>query len=171
MPVTVKVTEVDHGWADIRDRILKLGQVGGGGIVRIGVQGAQAAANHQNSKLTTAQIANIHEYGKVIHQPKKKRTIVIPARSFIGATVDMFVEAIARREALLASGVMMGKFTLRGGLDLFGQYVVGLIVQRIADRIPPPLSKWTIARKRSTVPLIDSGQLRGSITHKIEGAA
>lgn len=186
MPFNIKVKEIDHGWEDIRKRVKLLGDAGG--VCHVGVQGQQAAANHQNSGLTVAQIADIHEFGRVIHQKarkvtrtvgkkKKKRsieyargahTIVIPERSFLRATVDEFQEAITRREVLLSQGVLYGKFDLLAGLELFGMYVVGLIRQRMANGIPPPNSPYTIARKGSSKPLIDTSQLRNSITYMAE---
>lgn len=162
--VTVKV--IDHGWEDIRHRILSLGI--NGATVKVGVQGTEAAANHQHSHMTVAQIAQVHEFGKVIHQPKMRRTIVIPERSFLRRTVEIFEDAILRRESLLALGYIHGKFALRTGLELFGMYVVGLVQQRIADGIPPENAPSTKARKKSSKPLIDTGQLRQSITHKAE---
>jgi len=36
----------------------------------------------------------------------------------------------------------------------------------MANRIPPPLAQATIDAKKSSVPLIDTGQLRASIGHK-----
>jgi hypothetical protein len=168
MPVTTKTTEIDHGWKALRERVHKLGDTGA--ICRIGVQGPLAAANHQNARISVAQIANVHEFGKRIWQPKRQRMLVIPERSFLRATVDIYQEAIAKREAAFAYGVLIGKFDLRTALEAFGMYVVGLIQQRIADRIDPPNKPYTIAKKGSDVPLIDKGQLRSSITYVIEGA-
>ena len=166
--ISISVKEIDRGWKAIRGRIERLGDMGH--VTRVGVQGAPAAANHQGTSLTVAQIANIHEFGKVIHQPRMKRVIVIPERSFIRRTVDLYQEAIARREVLLAQGVVLGKFELRQGLELFGMYVVVLIQQRMANGIDPPNKPSTIARKGSSKPLIDRGQLRQSITHIVEAA-
>jgi hypothetical protein len=45
---------------------------------------------------------------------------------------------------------------------------VGVIKQRIANGIAPPNSPYTIARKGSSKPLIDTGQLRNSITYQVE---
>jgi hypothetical protein len=66
-------------------------------VVKVGVQGPQAAANHQDSRLTVAQIATVHEFGKTIHQPKMNRTIVIPERSFLRATIDQYKPLRAAR--------------------------------------------------------------------------
>lgn len=166
MPTTVSVKVIDRGWEAIKQRVERMR--GGAAVVKVGVQGPQAAANHQDSRLTVAQIATVHEFGKTIHQPKMNRTIRIPERSFLRATVDQYASAIARRNVLLMQGYVLGKFDLQSSLELLGQYVVGLVKQRIANRIPPPNSPYTIARKGSSVPLIDTGQLRNSITYKVE---
>lgn len=163
---TVDVKVIDHGWEDIKRRVRALGQTGA--VCKVGVQGQQGAANHQDTRLTVAQIATIHEFGKVIHQPKMGRTIVIPERSFLRATLDIHREAIARRDVLLAQGYVLGKFALKPAMELLGQYVVGLIKQRIANGIAPGNRPSTIARKGSSKPLIDTGQLRNSITYVVE---
>lgn len=166
MAVTVKV--VDRGWEAIKERVQRLRDTGA--ICKVGVQGAQAAANVQHTTLTVAQLATIHEFGKVIHQPKMNRTIRIPERSFLRATIDLYQDAITRRDVLLAQGFVMGKFPLKPAMELLGQYVVGLIKQRIANGIAPPNSPYTIANKGSSKPLIDTGQLRNSITYVVEVA-
>ena len=166
MPATIKVKLIDHGWDAIKQRVGALR--GSGAVVNVGVQGAQAAANHQGGRLTVAQLATIHEFGKVIHQPRMRRTIVIPERSFLRATVDLYRDAIARRQVLLSQGYILGKFDLKPAMELLGQYVVGLIKQRIANGIPPANSPYTIANKGSSKPLIDTGQLRNSITYTVQ---
>ena len=166
MPANVQVKVIDRGWEAIQQRMESLR--GAGAVVAVGVQGAEAAANHQHSHMTVAQIATVHEFGKVIHQPRMRRTIVIPERSFLRKTLDQYQEAIARRQVLLTQGYLLGKFDLKPALELLGQYVVGLVKQRIANGIAPPNSPYTIANKGSSKPLIDTGQLRNSITYKVE---
>ena len=51
--------------------------------------------------------------------------------------------------------------------DLLGQKYVGQIQARISAGIPPPLAESTIARKGSSVPLIDTGQLRSAVTYEV----
>jgi phage gpG-like protein len=163
---TVAIKVIDRGWEDIKHRVevLRSASV----TCKVGVQGTQGAANHQGAALTVAQIATVHEFGKRIRQPKMNRTIVIPERSFLRATVDEYRDAIARRQVLLTQGYVLGKFDLHGAMDLLGMYVVGLVKQRIANGIAPPNRPSTIRRKGSSKPLIDTGQLRNSITHKVE---
>jgi phage gpG-like protein len=166
MPPTIGIKIIDHGWEAIKERMRSLH--GGAAVVKVGVQGAQGAANHQGTHLTVAQLATIHEFGKVIHQPRMNRTITIPERSFLRATIDQYRDALARRQVLLTQGFLLGKFGLDGAMELLGQYTVGLIKQRIANGIAPPNSRWTIAAKGSSKPLIDTGQLRNSITYVVE---
>ena len=166
MPTTVQIKVIDRGWEGIKARVETIR--GSGAVVNVGVQGQPAAANHQNTHLTVGQLATIHEFGKVIRQPKLNRIIVIPARSFLRATVDQYRDAIARRQVLLSQGYILGKFELRPAMELLGMYVVGLVKQRIANGIAPPNRPSTIARKGSSKPLIDTGQLRNSITYKVD---
>lgn len=163
---SLTLTDKDKGWAELQNQVLKLSQTGA--YTLVGVQGGEAAANHNRAGgLTVAQIATVHEFGKVIET--KRGTIVIPERSFIRAAIDEYEAAIQKRATLLGSGVMLLKFTARQALELLGEYAVGVIKQRIANGIEPANRPSTIARKRSSKPLIDSGQLRNAITHKPEG--
>lgn len=158
---SITLTEKDLGWDKLKDQVIKLSHPGA--FCLVGVQGSQAAANYQGpgtKKLTIAEIATIHEFG----------TARIPERSFIRATIDQHRRAIQKRATLLGTGVLTLKFTARAALELLGMYAVGLIQQRIANRIAPPNRPSTIARKGSSVPLIHRGQLRGSITYTIEAS-
>lgn len=65
--------------------------------------------------------------------------------------------------------VIEKKYNLRVALDRFGLWAVGEIQQRIADGIPPPNAQSTVDRKGSSTPLIETGQLRASIKHKVSG--
>ena len=51
-----------------------------------------------------------------------------------------------------------------------GAFLEGAIKQKITEGDPswPPLKPETIKRKGSSKPLIDTGKLRASITHKVE---
>lgn len=156
--------ERDFGWNHLKEATLKLG--GRGAYSLVGVQGAQAAANVQNTDLTYAQLARIHEFGTVI---KTKYAIIrIPARSFLQGTIDKYADAIQKRATAFGQGVLMDAFSVEQALELIGEYVVGLIRQRMADGIPPPNAPSTIKRKGSSKPLIDSGGLRASISHRPE---
>lgn len=93
----------------------------------------------------------------------------VPQRSFIRATVDEHREEITELETALAMRVLEGKISQEEALSLLGAKVVGLVQARIARGIDPPNSPETVERKGSSKPLVDTGQLRSSITWKVEG--
>lgn len=157
MPATLKLEDRDFGWKHLQGAVLKLGDKGA--FTLVGVQGAQGAANVQSTALTYAQLARIHEFG----------TARIPARSFLYATIEKHKAEIQKRATAFGRGVLMDLFTVEKALELLGEYVVGLIRQRIADGIAPPNAPSTIKRKGSSKPLIDSGGLRAAISHRPEG--
>ena len=106
---------------------------------------------------TLAQVAAAHEFG----------TDKIPQRSFIRATVDLKASEIRAQQESLAAQVIAGKITPEVAMERLGIFTQGLIQARIAEGIDPPLKPATIARKGSSKQLVDSGQLRSSITYQI----
>jgi hypothetical protein len=119
--------------------------------------GKEAGTPHQRgSGDTVADIAAKHEFG-----------LGVPRRSFIADWVDESLEAANRRLKKSAALVFREKMPLKQAYGLFGMWAVGEIQRRIKSRIPPPLSPVTIRRKRSSVPLIDTGQLWSSITYLV----
>lgn len=96
----------------------------------------------------------------------KPHPIVLPERSFIRATVDLKRREIQRQQRGSADAVLIGKISLRVGLELVGMLVKGLIQKRMSRGIPPPLTRATIERKKSSKPLINTGQLRASVDYQ-----
>jgi hypothetical protein len=114
-----------------------------------------------NEDLTVEEVAIYQEKGT----KNKKGTPVIPSRSFIKETFNINKDKI--RKTFMGAVLKSPEKSL----GLIGTYVVGLIQQRIADGIDPALSPKTVKHKGSSKPLIDTGQLRNSITFKIEDKA
>ncbi len=163
---TLKVTDTDKGWRSLKHRVLRLSRPGA--FTLVGVQGSDAAARHANAPMTVAELATTHEFGAVVRS-KTGTTIVIPQRSFIRAAIDEHAGKLQRTATAVGRGVLLGKFMVSQALERLGEQATGIMKQRIADGLAPPNSPVTIARKGSSKPLIDSGQLRASITHKAEG--
>lgn len=132
--------------------------------VRVGVLSDAPKKEREGAtgKYSLLEVAAVHEFGA----PEAG----IPARSFIRATVDERAEDIARLQRVLLAQVVEGKIELKPALDALGAKVAGWCQQRIAAGISPPLSPETIARKKSSTPLVDTGQLRSAITWTVEGA-
>ena len=65
--------------------------------------------------------------------------------------------------------MILGKQTPAAAYERIGQVVVGLVKKRIAEGIEPGNAPSTLEKKApKTKPLIDSGQLRSSITHEVK---
>jgi hypothetical protein len=107
--------------------------------------------------ITVLDVANWMEFG----------TATVPARSFIRAWFDENKERANRTLVALLWSVIDGKLTKAQMLAVLGLRFVAQIQLRISDGIPPPLKQATIDRKGSSVPLISTGQLRSSITHRV----
>ena len=116
--------------------------------------------------ITVAQLASIHEFGSGR----------IPARSFVrswfdenqrkirGTLLQLMAKEIARA---IKTGRPITDATRTRILEQLGLQSVGQIQARISRGIAPPLKAATIERKGSSTPLIDTGQLRASVTHLV----
>jgi hypothetical protein len=126
--------------------------------VKVGVIGPKASAAKTEGKgLTVVEVASFHEFG-----------LGVPKRSFIAGYVDENEADLRKRMRKAGELVAKGSHTLEQALELFGLYVVGGMQDRISDNIPPALAESTKKRKGSSVALINTGQLRSSITHEVD---
>jgi hypothetical protein len=154
-----RVIDRDRGWKRIEAEMRAMKKGAG---VTVGIQGNEANETHgKGSDYTNAQIGTVHEFGSIDG--------TIPERSFIRSTMDAQSKPIAQLAARLMAGVIVGKMTRRKGLGILGQHVLGEIRKTIRAGIDPPLQQATIDRKGSSKPLIDTGQLVGSLTYKVRG--
>lgn len=131
--------------------------------VRVGVLSDAPKKEREGAtgKYSLLEVAAVHEFGA----PRAG----IPARSFIRGTIDERTEDIARLERVMLAKVVAGDIALKPALDAIGAKVAGWIQQRIAAGIEPALSPATVAKKKSSTPLVDTGQLRSSVTWLVEG--
>lgn len=139
-------------------RLVKSLHASASGAIRGGIQGSEAAEDHGG--ISNVVLGVIHEYGA----PE----VGIPERSFLRSTYD---ERIATYEAALKKGakdIYAEKTTARVVLGRIGERFVSDVKKKIDGGIAPELQAATIARKGSSKPLIDTGQLKGSITWKHE---
>ena len=126
----------------------------GASAVAVGIH--EDAGMHEDSGLSMAELGAIHEFGLGN----------VPERSFLRSWADdrgvaLPVEFASRIEQSLINGEATRI------LNQIGLSAVGEIQQRMALGTPPPNEPATIARKGSSVPLIDTGALRQSIAYKV----
>jgi hypothetical protein len=131
--------------------------------VSVGIHEAEGSEQHQGTEMTIVDIAAVHEFGS--------EAAGIPQRSFIR---DWFDETRTENEAnltKLGKAVVTGKLPSADvALEQFGLRAAGDVKKRIIDGINPELEDATIDRKGSSTPLVDKGQLLGSIMHKVDKA-
>lgn len=151
--LSTRVQDKDQGYKALLVRAQDLK----GSQIAVGITAAKGAKPH--GKTTILDIATWHEFG----------TTTIPERSFLRAWFDENQEQAKVWVERVTKLVVEGRLTKEKALMLLGTKFVGEIQARIANRIPPPLAPETIARKGSDVPLIDTGQLRSSITYVVGG--
>lgn len=123
------------------------------GTVDVGVIDA---GSHVDSDLTVASIAYLNEFG-----------IGVPERPFFRWVTKAKKKEILVLTERLHHRVKMGELTLKQALGLLGEFVSDLIKQRIVELRQPPNAPETIRRKGSSNPLIDTGQMRNSITYQV----
>lgn len=125
--------------------------------ISVGIHTDDGAQGHSEG-LSVADIGGFHEFG----------TATVPMRSFIRGWWDEsseFIRETLKRELTAAA---QGKRTVDQALERAALIFEGAVKQRIARNIPPPLAPATIARKGSSVALIDTGALRNAIRGRVK---
>lgn len=144
--------------------------------------GPRQASSH--TRITLAELAAIHEFGATIERghatgprtPMQNARgtntgskIRIPARSFIRSTFYVRrANALTTICGKLAKQVVTDGMDVKRALGILGAWAVGEVRSTFTEiDIPPPLAQSTIDAKGSSKPLIDTGQLKNSITWEL----
>lgn len=135
--------------------------------VTVGVFGEEGEKQAEGEPITMVELAAVHEFG-----------LGVPERSFIRSYFDANADRVstallkickAQLELAVREGRPSTNSELRRVLSKLGLFMVGEIQARIGNgEITPELAEKTIQRKGSSTPLVDTGQLRSSITYEIE---
>lgn len=129
--------------------------------VRVGIldDAPKRTADGDAADLSLLEIAAVHEFGAP--------DLGIPQRSFIRATIDARTGDIEKLQKAVAGRVLAGGLTTEQGLHQIGAKVASMMQAAINAGINPPLKEETIERKGSSKPLVDTGQLKSSITWQV----
>lgn len=144
MPITATVEQNFKVWREISNRLTEADRM----RVQVGFRAGEVA-----------NIARHHEYGA----PNAN----IPERSFIRSTFSIRRDDIIQVQAQITAALVAGKITSQRALEIMGAWLVAAIQSTIVMLGPfiwLPLKPATIARKGSSAPLIDTGQMRQSLT-------
>ena len=148
----VKIVDKDKGYKALVKRVYGMGKP----TVSVGILEAEGAQEAAGSNITIAELAAIHEFG-----------LGVPERSFLRAWFDQNEDRARSFVTELLKAVVKGKYSKEQALELLGTKLQAEIQARISAGIDPANAPSTIARKGSATPLIDTGQLRSSMSYKV----
>lgn len=150
-----RVRDTDRGYEAMTKAIfgLQRPQVG----VGIFEAGGQAPAGRG---VTLIEVAVWNEFGTEDGH--------VPGRSFLRAWFDENVDLAKETLTKLLQAVIAGKLSKENALNQFGLWLQAQVQARIARGIPPENRPSTVRKKGSSKPLVNTGQLRSSITFAID---
>lgn len=129
-------------------------------IIKVGIIEKNGGAIHTDSNLTVAQVGAIHEFGV----PENN----IPKRSFIREPIINEQKKINGFIKMKFSQVAQNSMTATTALNQIGLFVSGINQKSFVKNNWTPNSPVTVQIKGSSKPLIDTGQLRQSISYSVE---
>lgn len=151
--MSAHIVSKDHGANAMVQAALKMAK---GTELKVGIL-ASGKANDTHDGVTVGEIAAANEFG----------TARIPERSFIRAWYDGRITENRKALRALSARVLRGELTQEQAWEQLGLLFQADIQKRMAEGVPPPNAPATIAAKGSSTPLIDSGQLRSSVTYEV----
>ena len=128
-------------------------------VVKAGILAKDGSNNHSEG-ITVFQIGMIHEFGA----PEKN----IPRRSFIRVPIENNIKEITKLIENNHKLVSENSMSAKVALDRIGLKAQNTIKKSFRDNDWKANSRATVKRKGSSRPLIDTGQLVGSISYIVE---
>lgn len=125
------------------------------------VQVGYLEGNNYEDGTPVAYVATIHEFGA----PSQN----IPPRPTMGPTVAANRERYVSQLGKAVAAVQRGAIAGHDALEMIGAEVVGDIKQSISLLQAPALKLSTAERKGFSKPLVDTGQMLGSIQSQVIG--
>jgi hypothetical protein len=154
-----KFRDTDKGFDALKIRLTAAAR---GATLSVGIHEVEGSEQAEGSDdATLIEVAAYNEFGGPDNNP--------PQRSFIAAWADENTDAHRDMLRKSSAAVVKGKLpSLTVALERLGLRFVGDVQQRIRAGISPENAESTIARKGSSTPLIEGGQLWTSVTHQVE---
>jgi len=152
-------------------------------FVDVGITAKVGAKTAGKGDITLAHLASIQEFGVVIQVTEKMRgflgatgmhlkkdttTITIPSRSYMRGTFDEQESELAQMSDELEFEIVTKGKSMRSALNELGVTHEIQIQRNMKDKGRfEPNHPYTIEKKGSSTPLIDTGRLRQSISHEV----
>ncbi len=136
--------------------------------IKVGILGAKAQRQNGDTSKTNAEIGFINEFGKQTGFPK------IPARSFLRVPLTLYLSKYLKEKKSFAKKEVE-KAAKTGKLLELAQKI-GIVAEEVIQEAFntsgfgnwAPNAPYTVEMKGSDKPLIDTGELRRSITSRAE---
>ena len=138
--------------------------------IQVGVLGEQAwlAAIHEYGckiKVTPKMRAYLHSQG--LHLKKTTGYITIPERSFLRAGFDENEKQILDKTDKLIPDVLNGTLSENEFYKVVGLLMKSAIQDYAVELPYPPNHPFTAKKKKSTNPLVDTGDMIGAIDYEV----
>jgi hypothetical protein len=155
-----RFTEKDRGWANLctqfevnaGEAAVFIGYLRSSGFYK---NKANRKKGEKAKPITMAQLAAIQVYGTTDGR--------IPPRDFMNGAIERHGKEIEKMVKKLSAMIVLGKMDSKRALGIIGQFVKDKMVATIDEGGFKPNAPSTVARKGSSKPLVDTGQLRGAI--------
>lgn len=147
------ITDKDYGWQELKKELKKLQKKP---YTKVGILHGEGSKLYDDSSETVLSVAIKNEFG----------TNKIPARPFLRKSFDENVRIyhwVMKKEL---NNVFIGKANVKNTLGKIGLYVENKTKKRLRSGPWTPNAPMTILLKKSSRPLIDTGQLVNSIVSK-----
>lgn len=139
--------------------------------VNVGVYGEQAwlAGIHEYGckiKVTDKMRAYLHSQG--LHLKASTEYITIPERAFLRNGYDQGKDEVIHTAESILCDVLAGHMSVDMFLGQVGQWMTDHIKDYAVELDGPPNHPFTVSRKKSSNPLVDTGDMIGSITYEVK---
>lgn len=156
----ISVKDKDLGLKKIVAQLKSLGKK----EVLVGIQEGSTTESVSNGGRTSIAGTLIADYATENEFGNSK----IPERSFMRSAWDENLEIIEHITEVQYAKIVDGKNNVNTSLNLIGRAVEGLIKQKIRQIEFPPNAQRTIAKKGSSKPLIDFGNMINAVRYTVK---
>lgn len=146
------VIDQDYHWKRIKKDLNRIKSV----VIKVGIQ-HDAGTNETGEKVVDYAYANEFGEGKT------------PPRSFIGSAYDDNIENWNNVIQANVMAVIEDQASIKQAVGKIAYQITGDTVKKLDSIFSPPNSDYTIAKKKSSKPLVDTGKMRASILPEILG--
>lgn len=166
---SLKTIDKDRGWNKIKEqmRLAKKSFVNVGVLSDAGKYQPHSDLKTKRTHYSSANIADVATFNEFGHLVRGGSYFVVP-RPFMRTSYDEGMATLMPFIAFNFGKIMDGKLTTEQALKKIGTFHKGQIQKKIASGPWAPNAPSTIKSKRSKKPLIDSGQMRQSISFEVK---